>query len=212
MIKIHRFTFNPFQENTYVLSDDTSDCLIIDPGCYDQNELNELTQYVSDNNLEPKFVLNTHCHIDHILGNKAVCDAFDIDLHIPEGELQLLERGEQMAQTFGLSYDGSPVPAAWLEEAENVRFGNSELEVIACPGHSPAHIVLYDRVGKMMVGGDVLFLGSIGRTDLPGGDHDTLIRNIKENLFVLDEDIVVHPGHGPKTTIGHEKRSNPFLS
>jgi len=211
MIKLHRFTFNPFQENTYVLSDDTSECLIIDPGCWDQNELNELSAYIHDNDLKPKLVLNTHCHIDHILGNKAVCDAFGIELHIPEGEMQLLERGEQMAQTFGLSYDASPDPSDWLEEGNNVRFGNSELEVIACPGHSPAHIVLYDRAGKMMVGGDVLFLESIGRTDLPGGDHDALIRNIKEKLFVLDEDIEVHPGHGPTTTIGHEKRSNPFL-
>lgn len=212
MIKLHRFTFNPFQENTYVLSNDTSECLIIDPGCWDQNELNELSAYIHDNDLEPKLVLNTHCHIDHILGNKAVCEAFGIELHIPKGELQLLERGEQMAQTFGLTYDGSPDPSDWLEEGNNIRFGNSDLEVIACPGHSPAHIVLYDRVGKMMVGGDVLFLESIGRTDLPGGDHDTLIRNIKEKLFVLDDDIKVHPGHGPTTTIGHEKRSNPFLN
>lgn len=211
MIKLHNFTFNPFQENTYILSDDTKECVIIDPGCWDQNELNELSAYINNNDLEPKLVLNTHCHIDHILGNKAVCDAFGIELYIPEGEMQLLERGEQMAQTFGLSYDGSPDPTAWIVEGENIRFGNSELEVIACSGHSPAHIVLYDRTGKMMVGGDVLFLESIGRTDLPGGDHDTLIRNIKEKLFVLDEDIEVHPGHGPTTTIGHEKRSNPFL-
>jgi len=211
MIKLHNFTFNPFQENTYILSDDTKECVIVDPGCWDQNELNELSTFINNNDLEPKLVLNTHCHIDHILGNKAVCDAFGIELHIPEGEMQLLERGEQMAQTFGLSYDGSPNPTAWIEEGKNVRFGNSELEVIACPGHSPAHIVLYDRAGKKMVGGDVLFLESIGRTDLPGGDHDTLIRNIKEKLFVLDDDIVVHPGHGPTTTIGHEKQSNPFL-
>ena len=117
-----------------------------------------------------------------------------------------------MAQTFGLPYDVSPDPKGWLEESSDVEFGNSKLEIISCPGHSPAHVVLYDRIGKMIVGGDVLFLGSIGRTDLPGGNHETLIRNIKEKLFVLDDDVTVYPGHGPETTIGREKKSNPFLT
>ncbi len=141
-----------------------------------------------------------------------VCEHYGIDLNIPNGELALLNRGEQMAQTFGLSYNVSPDPKGWLEEGSDVEFGDSKIKVIACPGHSPAHIVLYDRNGNMMVGGDVLFQGSIGRTDLPGGDHDMLIRNIKEKLFVLDDDVTVYPGHGLKTTIGREKKSNPFLT
>ena len=212
MIQLHCFTFNPFQENTYILTDDSLECIIIDPGCSSASEFEELKGFIQQNDLKPKMVLNTHCHIDHILGNKVVCDFFDVELMIPEGESGLLSMGERIAHTYGLPYDPSPEPSRFLKEGIDFEFGNSRLTVISCPGHSPDHVVLYDEAGKLAVGGDVLFRGSIGRTDLPGGDHDTLIRNIKEKMFKLEDDVVVYPGHGPETTIGYERSSNPFLT
>lgn len=211
MIKIKHFTFNPFQENTYVLSSN-GECLIVDPGCSDTAEFAEMEAYISAEGLKPVEVLNTHCHIDHIMGNARSCKHFGVDLRIPKGELEWLHNGVRTAQMYGVNYDPSPEPSGWLEEGVDVKVGNSTLEVMAVPGHSPAHIVLLDRNNEQLIGGDVLFLGSIGRTDLPGGDHDTLLRNIREKLFVLNEAVTVHPGHGPETTIGHEKRHNPFLT
>lgn len=211
MIKIKHFTFNPFQENTYVLSSN-GECLIVDPGCSNAAEFAELEAYISDNGLKPVEVLNTHCHIDHILGNARSCEHFGVELRIPKGELEWLQNGVRTAQMYGINYNPSPEPSGWLEEGQDVLLGDQALEVIAVPGHSPAHVVLLDREQGQLLGGDVLFLESIGRTDLPGGDHNTLLRNIREKLFVLDDEVVVHPGHGPSTTIGHEKRHNPFLT
>jgi len=212
MIQIDFFTFNPFQENTYILSDETKECLVIDPGCYDSFEKDELERFITDQNLKPVKLLNTHCHIDHVLGNKFVADKYKLPLELNSKEVPLLKAVKEYAPQYGIYCEPSPEAAVFLNEGDRVRFGNSELKVLFTPGHSPGSICFFNEKEKFIISGDVLFQMSIGRTDLPGGDYDTLIKSIREKLFVLDDDIKVYPGHGPMTNIGFEKKNNPFLS
>ncbi|ADY53570.1 beta-lactamase domain protein [Pseudopedobacter saltans DSM 12145] len=211
MLKLQQFVNNPYQENTYVLSDETGSCVIIDPGMYNATEQNAVVNYIKENNLKPEILLNTHCHIDHVLGNKFVFDIYGLRPQIHKGELQLLHAVPSYAPQQGFNYEISPEPEAFLTEEDTVKFGNSILKIIFAPGHSPAHLCFYHEESKTLIGGDVLFYGSIGRTDLPGGNFETLISSIKNNLFILPDDTKVYPGHGPATTIGFEKANNPFL-
>jgi glyoxylase-like metal-dependent hydrolase (beta-lactamase superfamily II) len=211
MISVQSFTFNPIQENTYVLYDESLECVIIDPGCYDNHERAELSAFISKNNLKPVRLLNTHCHLDHIFGNAYVANTYKLGLEIHKADIPVLDAFLASANLYGMNAEPSPRPASYLEEGDIVKFGNSQLEIFFTPGHSPGSITFYSRPGKLMIAGDVLFMGSIGRTDLPGGDYETLIRSIKDKLFTLDDDFKVYSGHGPATTIGHERRSNPFL-
>lgn len=210
-MKVAIFTFNPFAENTYVLYDDSKECIIIDPGCSDAGERSVLIDFIESNNLVPKHLVNTHCHIDHVLGNKYVSEYFDLPLTAHQGEKVVLEMQPTVSQMYGIPYDGSPEITVFLEEGDLLEFGNTKLQVMYTPGHSPASISLYDANSQQLIAGDVLFAGSIGRTDLPGGDFDTLINSIKSNFFPLPDDVVVYPGHGESTTILKEKQSNPFL-
>ena len=210
-MKIARFTFNPFAENTYLLHDDTNECVVIDPGCYEKQEREQLKQYIAENNLKVVRLLNTHCHIDHVLGNKFVADTYTVGLEIHPQDEQTLRAVPTYAPSYGFPQYAEVLPSYFLEEADTVKFGNTELQVFFTPGHAPGHIVFYNGPAKICIGGDVLFQGSIGRTDLPGGNFDTLITSIKEKMFALPDDVTVYPGHGPETTIGYEKRHNPFL-
>jgi len=212
MITIQQFTFNPYQENTYVLYDETGECVIIDPGVYDGAEQNELVSWIRTNNLTPVLLLNTHCHIDHVFGNKFVFDNWGLKPQFHKGELPVLQAVPGYAPQMGLNYELSPQPEVYLEETGTVVFGNSELELIFAPGHSPAHLCFYARADDFLIGGDVLFYSSIGRTDLPGGNHQQLLNSIREKLFVLPESVAVYPGHGQPTSIGFEKKHNPFLN
>lgn len=211
MISLQKFTFNPYQENTYVLYDETKECVIIDPGMYDGSEQNQLTAFIKENGLKPTLLLNTHCHIDHVLGNKFVFDNWGLKPQFHQGELYILQSVPGYAPQMGMHYELSPEPDHFLPETGTVSFGNSQLELIFAPGHSPAHLCFYAKEENFLIGGDVLFYNSIGRTDLPGGNHQQLINSIRQNLFVLPGDCKVFPGHGPSTTIGFEKGSNPFL-
>jgi glyoxylase-like metal-dependent hydrolase (beta-lactamase superfamily II) len=212
MIKIQSFTFNGFQENTYVLFDESNKCIVIDPGCYEQNEKLELERFIVDNELEPVKLINTHCHIDHVLGNRFVSEKWSLDLEIHELDLPTLRSVKDYCQLYGFhNYEESPEPSTFLKEGDKIHFGNSSLDVLFAPGHAPGHIVLYSKEQHFVIGGDVLFQMSIGRTDLPGGDYDTLISSIKDKLLPLDEQTKVYCGHGPSTTIGFEKANNPFL-
>ncbi len=205
-------TFNPFQENTYIIYDETGECVIIDPGCYEAHERIELTEFISENNLIPVRLLNTHCHLDHVFGNKYVNDQWGLTPEIHRGELPVLEAVPIVSQFYGIpSGDISPAPGRFIEEGEIIAFGNTELEAILTPGHSPASLSFYCKADKFVIGGDVLFRESIGRTDLPGGDFDTLINSIKTKLFPLGDEVKVYPGHGEPTTIGYERSFNPFL-
>lgn len=205
------FTFNPFQENTYVLFDETKECAIVDPGCYDERERGYLRDFIAEKELTPKLLLNTHCHIDHILGNAFVAETWNLGITCHEKALFTLGMGQKTAQLYQLNYDESPKPKHFVEEGDTVTFGNTTLDIRFVPGHSVGHIVFIHHESKVIVNGDVLFQGSIGRTDLPGGNFETLEKSIKEKMYTLPDDYVVLTGHGPETTIGHEKRSNPFI-
>jgi len=211
MINIKKFTFNPYQENTYVLYDESGACVIIDPGMYDGAEQNELVAFIKANALKPERLLNTHCHIDHVLGNKFVFDNWGLKPEFHQGELYILQAVAGYAPQMGMRYELSPEPEHFLPESGTISFGLSSLALIFAPGHSPAHLCFYASEENFLIGGDVLFYRSIGRTDLPGGNHQQLISSIKENVFQLPDDCEVFPGHGPSTTIGFEKMNNPFL-
>jgi len=212
-MQVKVLTFNPFQENTYIIYDETKECIIIDPGCYEEKEEIQLRSFIDENMLTPVKLINTHCHIDHILGNKFANDIWDIELYIHKEDLPLLKNAGNIGKMYGFeNYEGSPYPKYFLEEKKKIAFGNSELEIIFTPGHAPGHICLYSENDKFIIAGDVLFNGSIGRTDLPGGDYNTLINSIKTKLLPLAEDTTVYCGHGPSTSIGKEKKTNPFLN
>jgi hydroxyacylglutathione hydrolase len=211
MINIKKFTFNPYQENTYVLYDESGSCVIVDPGMYTGAEQNELVSFIKVNNLKPERLLNTHCHIDHVLGNKFVFDNWSLKPEFHQGELYVLQSVAGYAPQMGMHYELSPEPVQFLPETGTVVFGNSSLTLIFAPGHSPAHLCFYAPNENFLIGGDVLFYRSIGRTDLPGGNHQQLIDSIQNKLFLLPDDCEVFPGHGPSTTIGFEKMNNPFL-
>lgn len=211
MISIQQFTFNPISENTYILFDETGECVIIDPGMYDAEEQNTVVKFIKEKKLKPVLLLNTHCHYDHVFGNKFVYDNWGLKPQFHKGELYVLQAMPGYVPQMGLHYELSPEPEVFLPEAGKVNFGNSQLELIFAPGHSPAHLCFYAAADNFLIGGDVLFYCSIGRTDLPGGNHLQLINSIKNNLFILPDDCRVYPGHGQSTTIGFEKQHNPYL-
>ncbi|MCC6690275.1 MAG: MBL fold metallo-hydrolase [Bacteroidia bacterium] len=211
MINIKSFTFGPFQENTYVLYNETNECAIVDPGCYDDDERRELEKFISEKKLSAKLLLNTHGHIDHIVGNKFVFEKYGLQPLINANDLPALNSLETIAKLYGLNAEASPEPAGNLNEGDVVKIGHSALEVLFTPGHSPGSVCFVSHSQKFIIGGDVLFYGSIGRTDLPGGNHQILINSITTKLMVLADDFSVYSGHGPVTTIGFERNNNPFL-
>lgn len=211
MLTIRTFTFNPYQENTYLLYNEEGNALIIDPGMSGEKEQVEFLTFVDLHNLTPQLLLNTHCHIDHVLGNYFIHEKFDLLPQFHEGELPTLIAVQNYAPQMGFRYDISPIGEVFLKDGDKIQIDNDELEVILAPGHSPAHICFYSASQKFLIGGDVLFRNSIGRTDLPGGNHQQLLDNIKQRLYTLPDDTIVYPGHGPSTTIGFEKNSNPFI-
>jgi hydroxyacylglutathione hydrolase len=212
MIKVQIFTFNAFQENTYLLHDETRECVIIDPGCYEKEEKEELTSFIEINNLKVVALINTHCHIDHVLGNAFVKEYYKVKLGLHKIEDFTLRAVKSYASNYGFSQYHEAFPDYFLEEGDKVKFGNSELDILFVPGHAPGHIAFYNKKENICIGGDVLFSGSIGRTDLPGGDFDTLIRSIHNKIFPLGDKMVIYPGHGPNTTIEKEKLHNPYCA
>lgn len=212
MLRIKKFTFNPFGENTYVLFDDSKECVVIDPGCYEKAEQQELTTFVDSHQLVVKMLLNTHCHIDHVLGNAFVKRKFNVGLFINPIEEPLLRAVKSYASNYGFFQYEDSVADGFLTGKDVVAFGEQKLQILFVPGHSPGHIAFYDEASKILVGGDVLFENSIGRTDLPGGNFNTLINSIHEKFFTLPDDVTVYCGHGEETSIGFEKRTNPFCA
>lgn len=212
MIKIEKFVVNQLGENSFVLSDESGECIFIDPGFYFEEEHEEIRKYISDNNLTPKKITNTHCHFDHIMGVEFIRNEYKIPFMAHKQDSFWIDNATDQALRFGLEIKPVSPIDEFLIEKEFVKFGNSELEIIHIPGHAPGHVVFYSEKDKILIAGDVLFYGSIGRTDLPGGEHETLISNIKNKLFNLPDDTKVYCGHGPETTLGFEKTSNPFLT
>jgi hydroxyacylglutathione hydrolase len=209
---IKTFTFNPFQENTYLVFDETNEAVVIDAGCLQAGEKQILTRFIEDNKLTLKRVLNTHLHLDHQFGNKFLFDTYGI---APEACIEdefLLENVVAQARSYGFPVTEEAQPLGdYITENQEITFGNSSFKAIHAPGHSPGSMVLYSEKDGVMFAGDVLFQGSIGRTDLPKGDYASLILAITKKLLVLPDSTVVYCGHGPSTTIGYEKKNNPYL-
>ena len=212
MIKVKSFTFNAFQENTFVLYDEVSkECFVVDPGCSSSSEEQELISFIESNQFQPKRLLNTHCHIDHVLGNHLIADRYTLPLESHKLEVPVLKSCEQVSRMYGIPFKGSPDISIFHEEGDQIQLGGQAIDILLTPGHSPGSICFYLQDAGILIGGDVLFQGSIGRTDLPGGNYDTLISSIKTKLLVLPDSTIVYPGHGPATKIGVEKMTNPFL-
>jgi len=212
VIAIQSFVFNAFQENTYIISDKTNECVIIDPGCYDDHEKKELADYIQDHQLNVRMLLNTHCHIDHILGNEFVKQKYGTKLYIHQTEEFVLNAQKILAPHYGFNRYQEARPDGYLEEGDVIEFGLQKFTILFVPGHSPGHIAFYNEKEKVVLAGDVLFQNSVGRTDLPGGNHNTLVNSIHKKLFTLPDEVTVYPGHGGETTIGVEKRTNPFCA
>lgn len=211
MISIQSFNFGPFQENTYVLFDETKECIIIDPGCYDDSEKAELVKFIEVNKLKPVKLINTHCHLDHVFGNGFIAKTYNLKLEINKKDQVVLAAFLPSCNLYNLKADPSPQPSIFLDEGDIIKFGHSSLEILFTPGHSPGSITFFHREQKFIIAGDVLFYGSIGRSDLPGGNHETLIASIKNKLLPLGDNFKVYSGHGPVTNIGFERKNNPFL-
>jgi hydroxyacylglutathione hydrolase len=211
MLRLKSFCFNPFQENTYVVYDDSGSALIIDPGNSNASEDNELKSFIDEHGLKPERLLLTHGHIDHVMGNRFIFDTYGLLPEVHRNDLFFLQRMKESAAMYGVSCEPSPLPEKFLEEDEEISLGEYTFRCIYTPGHSPGSLSFYCSRSRLLISGDVLFNGSIGRSDLPMGDHATLIASITDKLLVLGDDVRVYCGHGPSTTTGAERKSNPFL-
>jgi glyoxylase-like metal-dependent hydrolase (beta-lactamase superfamily II) len=211
MITIQNFVFNPFHVNTYLLYDETGECVIIDAGCYFPKEKNELVNFIEKKNLKPVHLLNTHGHIDHLLGNLFLSEKYKLKPEAHILEVPMFNMASEQGKMFGIESDPPPDVQIYLDENSEITFGHSNLKVLHTPGHTVGSISFYSTDQKFVITGDVLFYESIGRTDLPGGNYDVILRSIKEKLFVLPDDYSVYSGHGQSTTLLHEKKNNRFL-
>ena len=211
MLKIKIFPFNPFQVNTYVLYDETGECVIIDASCYEVSEKNQLQAFIDENELKPVFLLNTHCHIDHILGNNFVYRTWGLKPLVHKDSIPFLDNAAEYGQAFGFEVEKQVMPEDFISEGQIIRFGDQQLKVLETPGHAAGSVCFLHEKENFVIAGDVLFHNSIGRTDLPTGDFDMLINSIRSKLMVLPDDTRVYCGHGPATSIGNERKENPFL-
>lgn len=211
-MKINRFVFSPIEVNTYILEDESGECAIIDCGCYDEKEFTIFEKYIKDKKLKPVLLLNTHCHLDHIFGNKLMLERFGLRTHSGEGEEYNRINAVHHAMIFGLSMEESPAPEAFLSDNQKITFGKTELIALHVPGHAPGSFAFYSEKDGCVSTGDALFAGSIGRTDLHEGNIDTLKSAIRSKLFTLPPSTIVYPGHGDRTDIEQEMRNNPFFS
>ena len=211
MLTVKSFEFNPVQENTYVLINQKDACAIIDPGCYFGNERQALQEHIEQQGLSPQLLLNTHCHLDHVFGNHFVSTTWDLPLYLHEKELPVLDAAPVMGRDWGMPFENYSGELVLLTPGETLLLGEDRLSILFLPGHSPGSVGFYCADQGFLIGGDVLFHESIGTSDLPGGDHATLLRSIREQLLTLPNETVVYPGHGEPTTIGHERAHNPFL-
>ena len=211
MTNIKIFSVNDFSVNSFVIYDDTSECVLIDPGFFSTGEKEVLDDFLVSNALKPVMLLNTHCHVDHVLGNKFIIDKYKIPLATHKEDESLFKKALEHGKIFGFNIPAFPPIDKFLSDNDLISFGQSALQVLHVPGHSQGSIAFYCKQSNFVVVGDTLFNGSIGRTDFPEGNYDTLISSIKNKLMVLPGDTVVYPGHGPATTIKNEQNTNPFL-
>ncbi|MBE7173393.1 MAG: MBL fold metallo-hydrolase [Williamsia sp.] len=212
MLTVQSFVFSPLQENTYLLYNEEKAACVIDPGCYLENEQLKLQNVIEGQGLLPNFLLNTHCHLDHVFGNQWFYEKYGKPLHIHPQEERVLQLAPEFGKLWGMPFENYKGPLLFLQEGDTVKIGEDILRVLFTPGHAPGHICFYCEAQGFVISGDTLFRGSIGRTDLPLGNYNTLIHSIRTRLLILPDDTIIYPGHGGATTVGEEKRSNPFLS
>lgn len=212
MTNVKIFQFNPLQENTYLLYNEDRECIIVDPGCYTDSERDQLSNFIQSASLKPMMLVNTHCHLDHVFGNKFVHETYGLELHIHAGERKVLDMAPASGLMWNLPFDNYAGPVHFLDEGSSLQLGDESIEILLTPGHSPASISFYAPSSGFVIAGDVLFRESVGRTDLPGGNPDVLVDSILKKLYPLPDETVVYSGHGIPTTIGHEKRHNPYVS
>lgn len=211
MMNIASLTFNPLEENTYLLWDDTLEAVVVDAGACNERENAALDRFIAEHGLRPVLALNTHGHFDHALGVRHLQERYDIPFALSSKDAFLLENARTSGSIFGVRIGAMPAIDIDLEQTPEVRFGRTILRTIATPGHTPGHMAFYEPQTKTLLTGDTLFRESIGRTDLPGGDYSWIMRSILDRLVPLGDDVQVFPGHGPKTDIGHETLYNPFI-
>ena len=211
MLTVKQLTFSPFQENTYVIYNEQGWSAIVDPGCYFPQERTELSGFISKSGLEPKYLLNTHCHLDHVFGANFVNQTYGLSMHLHQLEKPVLDRAPESGQKWGVPFEPYSGSLQYLKEGDTVEIGEDLLEVVFTPGHSPGSISFYCPKQQFILSGDVLFRRGIGRTDLPGGHYETLEQSILEKLYVLPDETIVYSGHGPATSIGYEKLHNPYV-
>jgi len=211
MLQIQSFIFSPIQENTYILYNELKECIIIDPGSYFDEEKDAMKTFIEQKQLVPKMLLNTHSHLDHVFGNKFIAETYGLKLQLHEKEKAVLEFAPVSGLKYNMPFDNYTGELIFLKEGDKIILGTDELEIFETPGHSPGHIIFYCRKQNFVISGDVLFQRSVGRTDLPGGNHQTLLNSINKKLLVLPDETKVYSGHGAVTTIGEEKKYNPFL-
>ncbi len=211
MIEIKKFVFNPIQENTMVLYDETGEALIVDAGCSNPIECSKLDDFIRVEQLKPVLLINTHCHFDHLMGAEYVRSKYKIEFAAHSADYVLLERASEQGKDFGISTEAVRLPERGLEDGQVIHFGQSELEVLHVPGHSPGSVAFFSKSQKFVIVGDLIFYKSIGRTDLPLGDYDTIIDSIFTKILSLGDDVRILPGHGPETNVAFEKENNPFL-
>jgi hydroxyacylglutathione hydrolase len=211
VLHIHTFTFGPFQENTYILSNEKKKAIIIDPGMYEIAEFDRFFKYIETEKLQPTLLVNTHTHLDHIFGNAAVKHKFKTPFTFHALDRPVFDGAKQAGAMYGLEFVTSPEPDYYIDENKMLPFEEDNFQILFTPGHSPGSICLYNKEQQFVISGDVLFQMSIGRSDLPGGNHETLLQSIHSQLFALPDEVKVYSGHGPMTTIGFERMNNPFV-
>jgi len=212
IMKIYKLIFSPIEVNTYILAENSGDCAIIDCGCYDKEECEILENFIKDHHLNPVLLLNTHSHLDHVFGNRFILEKYGLRTFSSELDEINRKNAKQHAMLFGLTMDEPPEPEGFIIDNQSVTFGTTKLLTLHVPGHTSGSLAFYCENDGCVFTGDALFSGSIGRTDLPGGDYDTLIKSIKNRLFVLPPSTVVYPGHGNETTIEREMKTNPYFN
>lgn len=212
MINIQVFTFGPFQQNMTILWDETKECVIIDPAMYTTQDEQQVVAFIDENILKPVKLLNTHCHIDHVMGNRFIAETYQLKLHAHRLDIPTLALAEQAAKLYQIAYTKSPEIEVLIDDGDTIDFGKSQLHILFTPGHAPGHVVFVNHPQKFVINGDVLFRRSVGRVDLPGSNPEDLIRSIKTKMYALEDEYEVYCGHGPNTTIGYEKKNNPFVN
>lgn len=212
MINVKIFPFNPLQENTYILYNQDNECIIVDPGCYSEAEREKIKDFIAEKGLKPVMLVNTHCHLDHVFGNKFIAETYKLELFIHPGEKIVLDHAPTSGLMWNLPFDSYAGNIHDLVPGKHLVLGDEQLEILFTPGHSPASVSFYSKTNGFLLAGDVLFRESVGRTDLPGGSPDVLMKSIKDEFYVLPDETIVYSGHGMPTTIGHEKKHNPYVN